>query len=90
MHSGRNSGYWLVRIVSRYPVQVLSMVVVISLFSVSLRDRSADTTTFSPALSTPESPLIVGEGRGIDGDTLHIGSAKIRLWGIDGATSFLS
>jgi len=87
MHSGRNSGYWLVRIVSRYPIQVLSMVILVSLFSVSLRDRSANTAAFSPALSTSEPPLIVGESRVIDGDTLHIGSAKIRLWGIDAPES---
>ena len=83
MHSGRNSGYWLMSMLSRYPIQVLSGVVVVSLLSVSLRDHAANKTVVPPAPSVSTSPLIVGEVQVVDGDTLYIGSRKIRLWGID-------
>ena len=48
----------------------------------------AEGTEPEPAGGTPETaeirvPALAGRGRAVDGDTLELGGARVRLWGID-------
>ena len=83
MHSGRNSGHWIVTMLTKYPVQCLVLVGVLATLSATIRNRSGQEESALPFSSTPPQSLITGMATVTDGDSLRIGNTKIRLWGVD-------
>ena len=83
MRSGRNSGYWIIKILKKYPLQCVVVIGVLALLNIGIRDRSGQDGTPLPSTEAHSAITITGRATVTDGDSLRINGQKIRLWAID-------